>query len=111
MTQDDKTKISNLLKSLWERNLSVLHARLDILDQAASAAASGRLTESVRAEALEIAHKFSGSLGMFGHHQATEIVRQIEQILDAPTPELSSRLIPLTTELRQTLLGESSPLN
>jgi HPt (histidine-containing phosphotransfer) domain-containing protein len=106
MTPEEEAKIGGLLKSLWERNLPLLHERLDILDRAASEAASGMITESLRAEALEIAHKLSGSLGMFGYHHGTEIARQIEQILKTPTPDPSSGLTSLTTELRQTLLGK-----
>ncbi|HEV2709097.1 MAG TPA: Hpt domain-containing protein [Edaphobacter sp.] len=106
MNPDDEAKISALLTSLWERNLPLLHERLEILDRAASEAASGRMSETLRAEALEIAHKLSGSLGMFGYPHGTEIARQIEQILKRPAVDGSSDLTALTVELRQTLLGK-----
>ncbi len=107
MKKDDEAKIDSLLAALWERNLPTLRERLDTLDRAAAAAASGHLTEASRAEALGIAHKLSGSLGMFGHHRGTEIARQIEAIL-SPTPAPSSGhpgscLGALVTELHDTL--------
>ena len=106
MTKKEEAKITALLTSLWELNLPTLHKRLDLLDRAASAAASGQLTEALRAEALEVAHKFSGSLGMFGYDHGTEIARQIEHILKPPALNAMSHLTPLMTELRQTLLGK-----
>lgn len=106
MIPEDEAKIGALLQTLWERNLPLLHERLGILDRAALEVAFGNLSEALRAEALEIAHKLSGSLGMFGYPHGTEIARQIEQILRAPSPNASSGLTSLTTELRQTLLGK-----
>jgi HPt (histidine-containing phosphotransfer) domain-containing protein len=105
MNPDDEAKIGALLKSLWERSLPLLHERLGILDRAADDAASGRLSPGLQAEALEVAHKLSGSLGMFGYPHGTEIARQIELILKRPSADGSSRLAVLTAELRQTLLG------
>jgi HPt (histidine-containing phosphotransfer) domain-containing protein len=103
MRKHEEAKISILLSDLWERNLPTLRERLDILDRAASTASSGKLPEDARAEALDIAHRLSGSLGMFGYHQGTEIARQIEEILKAPTPASLVRLTPLTRDLRQSL--------
>ncbi|MEO6910075.1 MAG: Hpt domain-containing protein, partial [Edaphobacter sp.] len=90
----------------WERNLPTLYERLDLLDRAALAAASGTLAEATRTEALDIAHKLAGSLGMFGHHRGTEIARDIEQILKAPTPESLANLAAFTTDLRRALADE-----
>jgi HPt (histidine-containing phosphotransfer) domain-containing protein len=98
--RDDK--IESILADLWRKNLPVLKDRLDLLDRTASAA-SGDLTEAARMEALSIAHKLSGSLGMFGYTEGTEIARQIEHILKQPTPENLNTLTELTTNLRKTL--------
>lgn len=103
MKKDEEAKIDTLLAALWERSLPTLYERLDVLDRASAEAASGHLTEASRSEALGIAHKLSGSLGMFGYHRGTEIARQIEAILNAPTPNTLPRLSALVTELRDTL--------
>lgn len=103
MNPEEEARIAALLTNLWERNLPLLHQRLELLDRAASAASEGNLDEALRLEALSIAHKLSGTLGMFGRHQGTEIARQIELILSHSTPPAVSDLTTLTISLRQTL--------
>lgn len=108
MTREEEDKINTLLSNLWERNLPTLRERLDILDRTASTASSGELSEALGAEALDIAHRLAGSLGMFGYHQGTEIARQIEEILKAPTAATLARLPSLTRDLHQSLGKENS---
>jgi HPt (histidine-containing phosphotransfer) domain-containing protein len=103
MTKDDDGKIEALLAGLWQRQLPLLHERLDLLDRTAAEAATGSLSEASRTEALSIAHKLSGSLGMFGHHQGTDTARAIEQILKKPTPKTLGHLDSLATRLREIL--------
>lgn len=102
MIPDDEVKIDALLASLWERGLPVLRERLHLLERTATAAATGDLSEDLRVEAFEIAHKLSGSLGMFGYDRGTEIARQIEQMLRKP-PQVQDRLMALVSQLRETL--------
>lgn len=99
----EETKIDALLTSLWDRNLPLLRERLDTLDRAAAEAASGHIPEALRSEALDIAHKLSGSLGMFGSHRGTEIAREMEAILKAAAPNDLPRLATLAADLRNTL--------
>lgn len=106
MTKKEEAKIAALLASLWERNLTTLHERLNILERAAVAAESGNLTEELRAEALDIAHKLSGNLGMFGYDRGTEIARDIQAILTNPSPEALGRLTALTEDLRRSLIDK-----
>jgi hypothetical protein len=105
MNSEEEARIASLLDTMWERNLPLFHQRLDVLDRVASEASAGDLSEASRLEALSIAHKLSGTLGMFGRHQGTEIARQIELILSHPTPPVSSDLAALTISLRQLLFG------
>ena len=96
-------QIEEVLASLWKKNLPILRERLDLLDRTASLAASGTLPEEPRIEAYSIAHKLTGSLGMFGYQQGTEIARKIEQILKAPTPKQLTTLTALAKDLRSSL--------
>jgi len=96
-------QIDTVLASLWEKNLPTLRERLDLLDRTASIAASGELAEAPRLEAYNIAHKLTGSLGMFGYQQGTEIARKIEHILKAPTPTQLATLVALAKDLRNSL--------
>jgi hypothetical protein len=105
MIQDDEGKIEALLADLWRRHLPTLRERLDLLDGTAAEASTGTLAESSRLEALSIAHKLAGNLGMFGHHHSSEIAGIIEHILKAPTPDTLATLTDLTNNLRTTLEG------
>jgi HPt (histidine-containing phosphotransfer) domain-containing protein len=103
MINNDDGKIEALLADLWQRHLPALRERLDLLDRTAAEASSGTLTEASRLEALSIAHKLAGNLGMFGHQQATEIASALEQILKSPTPETLAALPSMTSDLRSKL--------
>ena len=103
MTDNANQEIETLLADLWQRHLPTLHRRLAILERAATAASTGVLAEAVCAEALSIAHKLSGNLGMFGYQQAGDIASEIEQVFRAPTPKKLIQLTALTQKLRQAL--------
>jgi HPt (histidine-containing phosphotransfer) domain-containing protein len=96
-------EIDNLLLQLWQKNLPTIRQRLDLLDQFGSAAASGSLEEPTRIEALNIAHKLAGSLGMYGYQQGTEVASKMERILKSPTPETLITLSALAADLRKSL--------
>ena len=96
-------KINNVLVELWKKNLPTVHERLDLLDKFGTAAASGKLDEPTRIEALNIAHKLAGSLGMYGYQQGTEVASKMERILKSPTPETLVTLRALAADLRKSL--------
>jgi HPt (histidine-containing phosphotransfer) domain-containing protein len=95
-------KTASLLASLWIRNRPLLEERLSVLDRAASCAADGTLFEELREEAADTAHKLAGSLGMYGYDQGTRIARQLELLLDYPTPD-PTQIKVLAHQLRHTL--------
>lgn len=96
-------QIDDVLTKLWQKNLPTIRERLDLLDQFAATAAAGTLPESARLEALSIAHKLSGSLGMYGYQQGTEVASKMERILKSPTPETLVTLRALAVDLRNSL--------
>lgn len=109
-TQDAKDdKIDRLLATLWQKNLPTLRVRLDVLDQVAAQMANLSLSEEDRVKAESIAHKLSGSLGMFGYDEGTKIARQIEELLRKATTVVSPaqqdvmRLGSLVSQLRISL--------
>ena len=102
-SEDPSGEIDALLADLWQRHLPTLHERLDLLTRTATEATIGTLDEMARAEGQSIAHKLSGNLGMFGHHEAGDLASQIESIFKAPTPETLPLLADLTRNLRETL--------
>jgi HPt (histidine-containing phosphotransfer) domain-containing protein len=96
-------QIDDVLLQLWQKNLPTIRERLDLLDQFGSAAVSGKLDEPTRIEALNLAHKLAGSLGMYGYQQGTEVASKMERILKSPTPETLATLHSLATDLRKSL--------
>jgi HPt (histidine-containing phosphotransfer) domain-containing protein len=96
-------QIDNVLAQLWQKNLPTIRQRLDLLDKFGTIAASGALDEAARVEALGIAHKLAGSLGMYGYSQGTEVASKMERILKSPTPETLATLRTLATDLRNSL--------
>ena len=101
-TNIDK-QIDTLLVQLWQKNLPTIRERLDLLDRFGSIAATGQLDEATRTEALNIAHKLAGSLGMYGYQQGTEVASKMERILKSPTPETLTTLSALAVDLRNSL--------
>jgi chemotaxis protein histidine kinase CheA len=97
------SKIDNVLAQLWQKNLPTVRERLDLLDKFGAAASSGKLDEPTRLEALNIAHKLAGSLGMYGYQQGTEVASKMERILKSPTPETLLTLRALSVDLRKSL--------
>ena len=96
-------KIDNVLAQLWQKNLPTVRERLDLLDKFGAAASSGKLDEPTRIEALSIAHKLAGSLGMYGYQQGTEVASKMEGIFKSPTPEKLLTLRALSLDLRKSL--------
>jgi len=96
-------QIDDIIAQLWQKNLPAIRERLDLLDQFGSAACSGSLEEHTRLEALNIAHKLAGSLGMYGYQQGTEVASKMERILKSPTPETLVTLRALAIDLRKSL--------
>jgi HPt (histidine-containing phosphotransfer) domain-containing protein len=103
MNKQTEAKVDNLIAELWQKHLPNLRERLALLDRTAVEASSGTLAEASRAEALSIAHKLAGNLGMFGYPKGSEVASEMEHILKAPTPQNLTRLTTLTTQLRRTL--------
>jgi hypothetical protein len=95
-----------LLNALWQRNRPLVEDRLARLDLAAQAATAGLLGEEQREEAAGTAHKLAGSLGMYGFPHGTKLARQIELLLDYPTP-VGAELRGHIAELRQTIFPEA----
>ncbi len=103
MSNTPETEIQTLLQDIWKRHLPQLLERLNLLEHAATLAASSSLSEEQRAEAQNVAHKLAGNLGMFGHVHAGNTASQIEQILKDPTPQALAELPSLVAMLKESL--------
>jgi HPt (histidine-containing phosphotransfer) domain-containing protein len=68
------------LAALWQKNRPVMLERMAVLERAAALGAA--ITPEIRAEATGVAHKFAGTLGMFGMPEGTVVARELEVLLE-----------------------------
>jgi HPt (histidine-containing phosphotransfer) domain-containing protein len=99
---ESRQRTAALLTDLWQRNLPLIEQRMALLEHAAVTP----LTPDQYAEAADVAHKLAGSLGMFGYEQGTDIARDLEVILESPSPNLS-QIASLTAKLRSIIFPKS----
>jgi diguanylate cyclase (GGDEF)-like protein len=69
------------LKELWDQCCKSYKERLFVIQEAVAALDQGKLSPKQQHEAEAQAHTLIGSLGSFGLDKASEICRQIQQIL------------------------------
>ncbi|AFL90047.1 Hpt domain-containing protein [Terriglobus roseus DSM 18391] len=93
------------IAAIWQKSIPQTRERLAILQRAADDLANSRTIDpEQRAEALSIAHKLAGSLGMFGFNDATEHARAIELTLEndgLPQPERLEKHVAALTACMQ----------
>jgi len=99
-------KTAALLAKLWVKIQPLVEERIAVLDRAAAAAAHSALPDDLRIEARNSAHKLAGSLGMYGFDEGTRVARELEQLLDAGSPD-AARLSSLVAELRASVVPKS----
>lgn len=76
---------ASAIAAIWRKQVPQTRERLQLLRKAAEALSETRtLDDDLRAQALDIAHKLAGSLGMFGYWSATDHARAIEGELHNP---------------------------
>jgi len=90
--------------STWEQFKTSMLERVGILEQCVASLERGTLSNDLKQQAEQVAHKLGGSLGMFGFPEGSQLGKEIEQLL---TRELVSsdriQLQPLVAQLRQVL--------
>jgi hypothetical protein len=95
-----------LLAKLWVKVQPIVEERFVVLDRAAIAVGQGSLSDDLRIEGRNAAHKLAGSLGMYGFDEGTRIARELEHMLDAGTPD-TARFSALVTDLRAAVVPKS----
>jgi HPt (histidine-containing phosphotransfer) domain-containing protein len=78
------------LDAVWQRNLPLIRDRLERLDTFVATITGGKATQQQREDALDIAHKFSGSLGIFGYPMGSQFARNLERLLQSAAPDPDS---------------------
>jgi HPt (histidine-containing phosphotransfer) domain-containing protein len=103
-----KAAINQLMASMWKRNLPLTHERFAFLDRFASDLRTAEPTPDARKEAISIAHKFVGSLGMFGYPHGTTLARELETLLDTDAPLDPSAVGDLVRQLHDEVFPQPS---
>jgi HPt (histidine-containing phosphotransfer) domain-containing protein len=81
---DEDTKAA--IAAIWDAAKPRLAARVAVLKAAVTAAQAGTLEEDERQHAAGEAHKLAGSLGTFGHTEASRLAREVEIALEGDGP-------------------------
>jgi HPt (histidine-containing phosphotransfer) domain-containing protein len=95
--------LNEALDRLWIQFLPQMQGRLDKLEAGAQALASGTLSDALRHDAHDAAHKLAGVLGTFGLTKGTILAREAEIVYSGdpePDPALAAHLIMIAEQLR-----------
>jgi len=79
-------KLSQKINDLWQKHLPLMQSRIETIRRAVDAARNNRLTQDLRAEAVQSAHKLAGALGTFSLECASDDALEIERLLTNQFP-------------------------
>lgn len=74
------------LQALWGRFQGQMLARVETLDEALAALVEARLDDELRRRAGRDAHRLAGSAGTFGHHRASVLAHELEELFAGSAP-------------------------
>lgn len=96
---DEAAALARTLDLMWKKFVPDILDRARVLEDAAEAAAAGRLTPAERKAAQAAAHKLAGTLGTFGLGRGTDLARELEQIYSGPGEIPVDRVTRTATEI------------
>jgi HPt (histidine-containing phosphotransfer) domain-containing protein len=99
----EQNAITEALHRMWDKFHPEMMARVEVLESADAALASGSLTMAQRHEANAAAHKLAGSLGTFGLTKGTILAREAEMLYSnepETDPTAAARLAQISALLR-----------
>ena len=106
--EDPNQQTMLMVVQLWEQFRETTFTRIGVLEHAVRASGEGPLSEELREQAEQNAHKLVGSVGMFGFIEGSRLASTIEQLLEAGVPlgqtetlRLSELVVCLRRELEQ----------
>ena len=96
---DKRSQHLTALTSIWKKYQSQRQQQLATLTQAIDSLSLGNLEISDRLSAIVIAHSLAGNLGQFGLERASQLAREIEQLLQKDVGHNWAQLIDLSNKL------------
>jgi DNA-binding response OmpR family regulator len=110
VTQQQSDKNSQhlaTLKAIWQKHQPKREQQLTTLKQAIASLQISNLELSDRLSAIIAAHSLAGNLGQFGLDRASQLAKELEQLLqDNPRQEQWQELSTKVTALSQEITGE-----
>lgn len=89
ITPNQQETLNHALAAIWETTKHLSWERLMVLENMVELLKSGNFNDILCKEAIENAHKLTGSLGMFGFDQGSALARKIEHLLESSFYERS----------------------
>ncbi|MEV4422796.1 Hpt domain-containing protein [Patulibacter sp. NPDC049589] len=94
--------LDEAMAAMWERARPRVDARIDVLEETATALAAGTLDDELRDRARMQAHQLAGLLGTLGLPDASPVARGLEHLIaEGPTADDAPALADGARELRR----------
>lgn len=109
----NRRKVLVKTRQVWMQSQDRLLAQLEVLTRAAEALQANQLTQELRQQAMQEAHKLTGSLGVFDLLVGSQLARQIEDLLQPSLVLEQSQAVELSEwveQLRQELQKKNAEL-
>jgi HPt (histidine-containing phosphotransfer) domain-containing protein len=103
MDDAQQANLTAALDRMWDQFLPQMRERVAVLEAAAAAFASDRLSLAQHQAANAAAHKLAGVLGTFNLTRGTVLARELEMMYSrdgGPDPALAKKLVEIAAELR-----------
>lgn len=94
-------ELQKKLNDVWQKVLPLMLTRLEAIERAQRELQAGKLTDDLRLDAAQQAHKLAGSLGVFGMQEASELAAKIEQLLSREEPPSTKSSTQLTDHVEK----------
>lgn len=94
------------ISNIWEQVKGTVQHRVSLLEQAITLLHHNQLTDDVRQQAVQTAHKLIGSLGMFGVDRGSQLAQAMQPLLEqtqSSDRDQLQQLSQLITDLRYEL--------
>ncbi len=88
------------LTSIWEKSRPKREQQLIVLEKTIESLQVGNLDTSDRISAIVVAHSLAGNLGQFGLERASQLAKEIEQLLQNDLSHNSRKLLELSSKLQ-----------
>ncbi|GAB4238050.1 MAG: response regulator [Stanieria sp.] len=109
--ENKRSRHLNALSTAWEKYRSKSHQQLETLATIIATWQPGKFGDRDRQTALLTAHSLAGNLGLFGFDEASQLARELEQILtDEINQEQIWQLQAIIQVLHQELATEENSL-